>query len=184
MEITIGELLRERRKRREKKTWSINPASQLFRISVTEQTRLTNIGRDHLRAPSSAWLTDRSPTTLLASGLVKAEVDVDWNGRVNGRLNKDRREIKSEWKRITTWMERERLKNLKFENDARRGGKKICRRDFTVCEEEMWKERVSLCYGKLEFFLLLLDILSPLEYIFTLPQKLLLKWVRTLSPLI
>lgn len=81
-------------------------------------------------------------------------------------------------------MERERLKNLKFENDARRGGKKICRRDFTVCEEEMWKERVSLCYGKLEFFLLLLDILSPLEYIFTLPQKLLLKWVRTLSPLI
>lgn len=61
---------------------------------------------------------------------------------------------------------------------------KICRRDFTVCEEEMWKERVSLCYGKLEFFLLLLDILSPLEYIFTLPQKLLLKWVRTLSPLI
>lgn len=46
------------------------------------------------------------------------------------------------------------------------------------------KERISLCYGKLEFFLLLLDILSPLEYIFTLPQKLLLKWVRTLSPLI
>lgn len=179
MEITIGELLRERRKRREKKTWSINPASQLFRISVTEQTRLTNIGRDHLRAPSSAWLTDRSPTTLLASGLVKAEVDVDWNGRVNGRLNKDRREIKSEWKRITTWMERERLKNLKFENDARRGKKKFVE-EILRCA----KERISLCYGKLEFFLLLLDILSPLEYIFTLPQKLLLKWVRTLSPLI
>lgn len=76
-------------------------------------------------------------------------------------------------------MERERLKNLKFENGARRGGKKFVE-EILRCA----KERISLCYGKLEFFLLLLDILSPLEYIFTLPQKLLLKWVRTLSPLI
>lgn len=166
VEITIGELLRERRKRREKKTWSINPASQLFRISVTEQTRLTNIGRDHLRAPSSAWLTDRSPTTLLASGLVKAEVDVDWNGRVNGRLNKDRREIKSEWKRITTWMERERLKNLKFENGARRGGKKFVEEILRCAKRRCGRNESLSATGNWNFSYYFL-IFSPLSNIFS-----------------
>ena len=62
-----------------------------------------------------------------------------------------------------------------------RRGKNLSKRFYGVRRGDV---EVSLCYGKLEFFLLLLDILSPLEYIFTLPQKLLLKWVRTLSPLI
>lgn len=56
----------------EKKKRSINPASQcsLFRISVTEQARLTNIGRDHLRAVrvTDGPITDNSTCQWIGQG--------------------------------------------------------------------------------------------------------------------
>lgn len=49
----------------------------------------------------------------------------------------------------------------------------------------MTKKKNLSCYRKLEFsYYFLILLFSPFEYIFTLPLKLLLKWVKTLSPLI
>lgn len=97
-------------------------------------------------------------------------------------------EIKNKWKQITTWMEMEKgVEGLKigFENGAKRR-ENLSKRFYTVYKEERSKKMTkneSFLLQEIGIFLLLLDILLFRIY-FHPSLELLLKWVRTLSPLI